>query len=67
MWIQISTAKGVTMKSPLYEKDFLRWTEQQAAVLRAGKLTDIDAESLLEELEDMGKMPENIPNTVFSP
>ena len=54
MWKQASPLEGSTMKSPMYEKDFLRWTEQQVAALRAGKLADIDAESLLEELEDMG-------------
>ena len=42
------------MKSPMYDQDFLRWTEQQAAVLRAGNLLALDREGLLEELEDMG-------------
>lgn len=42
------------MKSPIYEKDFLLWSEQQAAALRAGNLTALDKDGLLEELEDMG-------------
>jgi len=42
------------MKSPIYEKDFLLWSEQQAAALRAGNLAALDKDGLLEELEDMG-------------
>lgn len=42
------------MKSPIYEKDFLLWSEQQATALRAGNLTALDKDGLLEELEDMG-------------
>ena len=42
------------MKSALYGKDFLKWTEEQAAVLRTGNLSALDAEHLLEEIEDMG-------------
>lgn len=42
------------MKSPLYDQDILAWAEQQAAVLRAGKLGALDKEGLLEELEDIG-------------
>ena len=42
------------MKSPIYEKDFLLWSEQQAAALRAGNLLALDKDGLLEELEDMG-------------
>ncbi len=43
------------MNLSLYEQDFLRWTEQQAALLRAGRLADLDLEHLREEIEDMGK------------
>jgi hypothetical protein len=42
------------MKSPVYELDFLLWSEQQAAALRAGNLANLDTDGLLEELEDMG-------------
>lgn len=42
------------MKSPIYEKDFLLWSEQQAAALRVGNLAALDKDGLLEELEDMG-------------
>ncbi len=43
------------MKSPLYEKDFLRWTEKQAALLRAGRWAETDIEHLAEEIEALGK------------
>jgi hypothetical protein len=43
------------MNLSLYEQDFLRWTEQQAALLRAGRLADLDIEHIREEIEDMGK------------
>lgn len=43
------------MKSQLYEQDFLRWTEKQAALLRAGRFSESDLENLIAEIEDMGK------------
>ena len=38
-----------------YEADLVAWAEDNAALLRARRLTEIDAEHLAEELEDMGK------------
>lgn len=38
-----------------YEKDFYGWTQEQAALLRAGRLTDLDVENLIEEIETMGR------------
>jgi hypothetical protein len=43
------------MCSSTYEHDFLLWTEQQAALLRAGKLSELDIEHIREEIESMGK------------
>lgn len=43
------------MTSTPYETDFYLWTQQQAALLRAGALTALDIEHLIEEIEDMGK------------
>jgi len=42
-----------------YEQDFNHWIEQHIALLREGKLNEIDVEHLLEELEDMGKSNQN--------
>ena len=38
-----------------YEGDFYTWTQEQAAMLRAGRLTELDLEHLAEEIEDLGK------------
>ncbi len=43
------------MSAPIHETDFLRWTEQQAKLLRAGRLDELDVANLLEEIEDMGR------------
>jgi hypothetical protein len=38
-----------------YEQDFYGWTQEQSALLRAGRLTDLDIENLIEEVETMGR------------
>jgi Domain of unknown function DUF29 len=38
-----------------YEKDIVAWANEQAALLRAGKLSAIDIEHIAEEIEDVGK------------
>jgi hypothetical protein len=38
-----------------YKKDFYAWTKEQAALLRAGRLGELDVQHLIEEIEDMGK------------
>lgn len=38
-----------------YEKDFYGWTQEQAALMRAGRLTDLDITNLIEEIETMGR------------
>ena len=43
------------MSTSLYEKDFYRWLEQTAALVREGRLDEIDRDILLDELESMGK------------
>jgi hypothetical protein len=44
-----------TRPSELYEQDFVRWTEDQAAALRAGRLDALDLENLAEEIESLGR------------
>ena len=41
--------------SSLYELDFYAWANEQAALLRAGKLSQADIEHIAEEIESMGK------------
>jgi hypothetical protein len=38
-----------------YETDFYAWAMRNAALLREGRLSEIDAENIAEELESMGK------------
>ncbi len=38
-----------------YESDFYGWTQQQAALLKAGQLADLDIKNLIEEVETMGR------------
>lgn len=43
------------MTGNLYETDFYAWANEQAALLRAGKLAAADIEHIAEEIESMGK------------
>ena len=43
------------LKSSLYDKDFYAWSQEQAALLRAGKAGEADLENIAEEIESMGK------------
>jgi len=39
----------------LYESDFYGWTMQQADALRSKKISELDFENLIEEMEAMGR------------
>lgn len=39
----------------LYEQDFYAWANEQAGLLRAGRLSEADAGHIAEEIESMGK------------
>ena len=41
--------------SDLYERDFYSWANEQAALLRAGRLSDADIANIAEEIESMGR------------
>lgn len=41
--------------SRLYDSNFYAWAEEQAALLRAGKLAQADIEHIAQEIESMGK------------
>ena len=43
------------MSTSLYESDFYAWANEQAALLRAGKLSDADIANIAEEIESMGR------------
>jgi hypothetical protein len=40
---------------PEYDDDLVAWALTNAALLRAGRLSEVDADHLAEELEDLGK------------
>ncbi len=45
----------VTLSSPAgYEQDYYAWIQEQAALLRMGRLAEIDVAHLAEEVESMG-------------
>jgi len=43
------------MSNSLYDRDFYAWANQQAALLRAGRLAEADIEDIAEEIESMGR------------
>jgi Domain of unknown function DUF29 len=40
-------------EADLYRTDYYRWLEEQATLLREGRLLDLDAENLIEEFEEL--------------
>jgi hypothetical protein len=45
----------VAVKTSLYDQDFYAWANEQATLLRAGKLNEADIENIAEEIESMGR------------
>ena len=43
----------------LYDTDFYAWANEQAALLRAGRLSEADIENIAEEIESMGRREKN--------
>jgi len=41
--------------APLYDRDLYAWSQEQARLLRAGRLAEIDTENLAEEILDVGR------------
>jgi hypothetical protein len=39
----------------MHDTDFYTWTQEQAALLRQGRLNELDLVNLIEEIEDMGR------------
>jgi hypothetical protein len=48
--------RSMSMKNAThYDTDFYAWANEQAALLRAGRLSEADVENIAEELETMGR------------
>ncbi len=45
----------MSVKSPLYERDFYAWSREQAELLRSGNLAEADIEHIAEEIDSMGR------------
>jgi hypothetical protein len=45
---------AVQVEAPLYERDFCLWVEEQARLLREGRLEQLDLVNLIDEIEDLG-------------
>jgi len=45
---------------PFYDQDFYGWANQQARLLRAGKLSEADLEHIADEIESIGKAEKRI-------
>ena len=43
----------------LYDRDFYGWANEQAGLLRAGRLSEADIDHIAEEIESMGKSERN--------
>lgn len=41
--------------APLYNRDLYAWSQEQARLLRAGRLAELDTENLAEEILDVGR------------
>ena len=48
-------SKAMASNQSLYDRDFYAWANEQAALLRAGRLQDLDIENVAEEIESMGR------------
>jgi hypothetical protein len=44
-----------TKNATLYDTDFYAWANEQAALLRAGRLSELDVENIAEEIESMAR------------
>jgi hypothetical protein len=44
----------MSTQSTVYDTDFYQWTQEQAALLREGKVKALDLENLAEEVESLG-------------
>jgi Domain of unknown function DUF29 len=43
------------VNSKLYDRDFYAWTREQAELLRAGRVSELDLVNVAEEIESMGR------------
>jgi hypothetical protein len=49
------SAMTTSARPTTYETDFALWTQQQAELLRQGRLNELDIDNLIEEIESLGR------------
>jgi hypothetical protein len=61
VWIGSASDEGFDMSNSqkLYERDFYGWANEQAGLLRAGRLSEADIDNIAEEIESIGKNERN--------
>ncbi len=42
-------------RTELYETDFFAWTQEQSALLKAGRFSQADIANIIEEIETLGR------------
>lgn len=47
--------------SSLYETDFVAWAQQQALLLKQGRLEELDLTNLIEEVEGLSRSDQRAP------
>jgi hypothetical protein len=50
----VTRERAPAKKRSRYEEDLYTWVQEQVALLRAGRLSEVDAENIAEELSDVG-------------
>ena len=45
--------EAVQVETPLYERNFCLWVEEQARLLKEGRLEQLDVVNLIDEIEDL--------------
>ncbi len=51
-------SQGAVSEMGQYDRDFYGWANEQAALLRAGRLAEADVDNIAEEIESMGRSEE---------
>ncbi|KQS04107.1 hypothetical protein ASG11_07485 [Sphingomonas sp. Leaf357] len=46
---------GLRRRSPGYAEDYAAWLQYQVGLMKAGRWVELDAEHLIDEVEDLGK------------
>jgi Domain of unknown function DUF29 len=54
MDVMARAQNAVQVETPLYQRDFCRWVDEQVRLLKEGRLEQLDVVNLIDEIEDLG-------------